>query len=181
MGSRRAHADEMAAEVGEECCLIEFGSGSGLKTRILLRHMKRPAAYVPVDIALDHLAGARERLRDEFPHLSVLPVCADFTQSFELPHDLPTGQRRAVYFPGSTIGNFEPDDARRLLHMMSDTCGSGGGVLIGVDLTKDRETLERAYNDAAGGTARFNRHHVTRSNRELWADFVASRMRRRPA
>ena len=177
----RAHADEMAAELGEECCLIEFGSGSGLKTRILLRHMKRPAAYVPVDIALDHLAGARERLRDEFPQLSVLPVCADFTQSFELPHDLPTGQRRAVYFPGSTIGNFEPDDARRLLRMMAGTCGPGGGVLIGVDLKKDRETLERAYNDAEGVTARFNLNILTRMNRELGADFVPARWRHRAA
>lgn len=177
----RAHVDEMAAELGEECCLIEFGSGSGLKTRILLRHMKRPAAYVPVDIALDHLAGASGRLRDEFPHLSVLPVCADFTQPFELPRDLPTDLRRAVYFPGSTIGNFEPDDAQRLLRMMADTCGSDGGVLIGVDLKKDRETLERAYNDAAGVTAQFNLNLLTRMNRELGADFVPARWRHRAA
>ncbi len=167
----RDHVGEMAAELGERCCLIEYGSGSGLKTSVLLRHMARPAAYVPVEISLEHLTDAAQRMRVDFPDLPILPVCADFMQHFDLPEAVRGAARRAVYFPGSTIGNFEPSAARRLLAGMAETCGAGGGVLIGVDLKKDRATLERAYNDSEGVTAEFNLNLLTRMNRELGADF----------
>ncbi len=176
----QAHVREMAQAAGDDCCLVEFGSGSSLKTRILLDHLgDRLAAYVPVDISLEHLAHTAERLREAYPKLKVVPVCADFTQPFELPDGRTFGRRRIVYFPGSTLGNFHRDAARRLLRMIARACGEGGGLLIGVDLEKDRETLERAYNDSQGVTAQFNLNLLRRINRELDADFNLRRFRHR--
>lgn len=166
------HVDHIAELVGPQASLIEFGSGSSMKTRILLEHLDRPAAYVPVDISRDHLVTAANALAREFPRVEVLPVAADFTHPFELPQPKVMPLRNIVYFPGSTIGNFLPDSAHNLLEVMHQEAGDGGALLIGVDLKKDKAVLERAYNDSAGVTAEFNLNMLRRLNREFGADFA---------
>ncbi len=165
----RRYAAEMAAACGPQTLLLELGSGSSTKTRVILDHLRSPAGYVPVDIARDFLRHAAEELAAAYPGLPVLPVCADFTQPFT-PPVLPA-RRTVVYFPGSTIGNFTADEATRLLRTIADLMGPEGGLLIGVDLRKDPSVLLRAYNDAEGVTAAFNLNLLTRLNRELAADF----------
>ena len=167
----REHADDIAEAVGPEVILIEPGSGSSIKTQIVLEHLVDPVAYVPVDISRDHLVDSAESLSESFLHLEVIPVSADFTQPFEIPEPIRTPRRRVVYFPGSTIGNFEPRDALQLLRQLSQLVGSGGALLIGIDLKKDRETLEAAYDDSQGVTAEFNLNILHRINEELDADF----------
>jgi L-histidine Nalpha-methyltransferase len=171
----RAHAPAMAQCLGPNCLVVEYGSGSGVKTRLLLDALDRPAAYLPVDIAREHLERSAGELAAEYPGLKVLPVCADFTRPFALAPGTPPAARRAVYFPGSTIGNFGPRAARRLLRGMARLVGPGGAVLIGVDLKKDPRVLEAAYDDATGVTAEFNKNLLTRINRELGADFRPDR------
>jgi L-histidine Nalpha-methyltransferase len=171
----RRHGEEIADALGPGVVVIEYGSGSSLKTRLLLERLRRPAAYVPVDISREHLMRAAERLRARFPGLPVRPVVADFTRPFRLP-DLPAG-RRVVYFSGSTIGNFPPAEAADLLAGIRRLCGPDGGLLIGVDLKKDVAVLERAYNDARGVTAAFNLNLLERINRELGGDFDPARFR----
>ncbi len=163
--------DEIARRVGPQASLIEFGSGSSLKTRILLDHLDHLAAYVPVDISKDHLVVAASELAQDYPHIEVLPVAADFTHPFPLPSPQRMPLRNLVYFPGSTIGNFAPDAAHELLRVMHHEAGDNGALLIGVDLKKDVAVLERAYNDSAGITARFNLNILQRLNREFEADF----------
>ena len=173
----RAHADEMAGALGERCVLIEYGSGSSRKTRILLDHLTEPAAYVPVDISREHLFRAAARLARKYPALAVHPVCADFTAPFDLPSlDCGCGPR-IVYFPGSTIGNFDPRETVELLGRIADLVGLGGGLLIGADLRKPVSILEPAYNDAQGVTAQFNLNLLARINRELGAEFRLDRFR----
>lgn len=167
----RLHAREMAAHIGPNAALIELGSGTSLKTRVLLDHLETPAMYVPVDIAREHLLEAAGALARDYPQLRVIPVCADFTSEFELPAQLTASERRVVYFPGSTIGNFEPEAAEQLLARIRKIIGAGGLALIGVDLRKDPDVLERAYDDAAGVTAQFNLNTLRHINRELGADF----------
>ncbi|HEX5787417.1 MAG TPA: L-histidine N(alpha)-methyltransferase, partial [Woeseiaceae bacterium] len=167
----RAHVGEIAALAGREASLIEFGSGSSVKTRILLEHLEALAAYVPVDISAEHLFESAARIRREFPHIEVLPVVADFTQPFALPSPRIAPRRNIVYFPGSTIGNLEHADALDLLAVMHLEAGADGALLIGVDLQKDPAVIEAAYNDAAGVTARFNLNMLRRLNREFGADF----------
>ena len=130
----RAHVDAMAAALGPNATIIEYGSGSSIKTRLLLDALERPAAYVPVDISAEHLAAASARLAREYPELRIAPVAADFTRPFDVP--VRGVGRRVVYFPGSTIGNFEPDAATALLRQMARLVGPGGSVLIGVDLLR---------------------------------------------
>ncbi len=167
----RSNIEEIASLVGERVSLIEYGSGSSQKTRVLLEHLCDLAAYVPVDISEDHLLESAERIRVEFPGLEVLPVVADFTQPFRLP-SLPLAPlRNVVYFPGSTIGNFTHDAACELLEVMHEEAGEDGGLLIGVDLQKDPEIIERAYNDSAGVTAEFNLNMLRHINREFGANF----------
>jgi L-histidine N-alpha-methyltransferase len=173
----RRHAAEMAEAAGPGAVLIEYGSGSSLKTRLLLDRLREPAAYVPVDISGDHLNRSAARLRRRYPALPVLPVAADFTQPFELPSLPPVVGRRVVLFSGSTIGNFRPAEAARLLHQMARLCGSDGALLVAADLKKDRAILEAAYNDHLGVTAAFNLNLLTRINRELYADFVVEQFR----
>jgi dimethylhistidine N-methyltransferase len=169
MGILRENASEICALIGPECRLVEFGSGSSAKTRILLDHLQAPAAYVPVDIALEQLKQCSARLARVYPELCITPVCADFTNAFTLP-EVPSPVRRTVaFFPGSTIGNLEPHEAENFFRKISLLCGADGGLLIGVDLKKDRFTLERAYNDARGVTARFNLNLLTRINRSFGA------------
>jgi dimethylhistidine N-methyltransferase len=165
----REKAAEICALIGPECRLVELGSGSNAKTRILLDHLDAPVAYVPVDIALEHLLRCSTRLARVYPELCITPVCADFTTAFTLP-EMPCPVRRTVaFFPGSTIGNLEPAEAASFFRRISLLCGAGGGLLIGVDLKKDRLTLERAYNDERGVTARFNLNLLTRINRSFGA------------
>lgn len=165
VGILQDNAAEICAALGPGCRLVEFGSGSSTKIRILLDRLSSPAAYVPVDIAREHLLRCSARLSRVYPSLSVLPVCADYTADFRLPA-MPCAPRRTVaFFPGSTIGNLEPPEAEHFLHRLAAFCGQGGALLIGVDLKKDRHTLERAYNDARGVTAAFNLNLLTRINR----------------
>jgi dimethylhistidine N-methyltransferase len=170
-------AGEMALRIGKACLLIEFGSGSGVKTRLLLDELNDPAAYVPIDISREHLARSAAEIAAAYPDLEVIPVCADYTADYELPTPRRATTRRVIYFPGSTIGNFHRPHAVEFLAHLRDVCGEDGGLLIGVDLKKNRETLERAYDDAKGVTAAFNRNLLTRINRELGANFDLQRFR----
>ncbi|AMV26305.1 Histidine-specific methyltransferase EgtD [Gemmata sp. SH-PL17] len=170
-----AHAREMAARCGPRCLLIELGAGSLTKVRLLLDRLDQPTAYAPVDVSGEHLRGAATALAVDYPALDITPVVADFTTSFDLP-SVPAN-RRVVYFPGSTIGNFDPHEADALLRRVARIVGPGGGLLLGVDLRKDVTVLERAYNDAAGVTAAFNRNLLVRINRELGANFVPDTFR----
>jgi L-histidine N-alpha-methyltransferase len=170
LGILRRHAGAMAAALGPRCLLVEYGSGSSTKTRLLLDRLVAPAAYVPVDISREHLVYSAEALAAHYPHLRVVPVCADFTQPFALP-ELAGADRVVGYFPGSTIGNFAPAEARKFLASVAEQCGPGGALLIGVDLEKPRSVLEPAYDDARGITAEFNRNLLRRVNRELGGDF----------
>ncbi len=167
----RDNVDEMADLIGPQASLIEFGSGSSLKTRILLKHLHEQAVYVPVDISEDHLHETAESIRAEFPELEVLPVVADFMHPFTLPNPAVMPRRNIVYFPGSTIGNFTHDAALELLKVMYQEAGEDGALLIGVDLQKDPAIIERAYNDSAGVTAEFNLNMLRHLNREFGSDF----------
>ena len=177
----RLHGNEMAAHLGSQIELIGLGTGAGTKTRILLNELSEPAVYVPIDISIEQLQKSSARFREIFPQLEILPVCADYLERFELPLPRRPSSRSVVYFPGSTIGNFEPSAAREFLHRLVELAGEGGGLLIGVDLRKDRNILEAAYNDSAGVTAEFNLNLLARANRELGADFNLSRWRHRAA
>ncbi|MCU0937179.1 MAG: L-histidine N(alpha)-methyltransferase [Gammaproteobacteria bacterium] len=165
----RAHAGEIARRVGTGSLLVEPGGGSCAKVRILLEGL-RPCAYVPMDISREHLRLAAEQVAAEFPWLEVHAACTDFTRALEVPASAPEGPRVA-FFPGSSIGNFDPPAAVDFLAAVAELVGPGGFLLIGVDLKKDRAVLDAAYDDAAGVTAAFNRNLLERVNRELEADF----------
>lgn len=175
----RMHAAAIAAAIGPNARLVEYGSGAGVKTELLLRHLAAPAAYVPVEISPTALVAGCERLRARFPELPVQPVCADFT----LPHTLPPApgptRRTLIYFPGSTIGNLDESAAHALLVQMRREMGPSGGALIGIDLVKEVDRLHAAYNDAAGITARFTLNLLARINRELGGDFELDRFAHR--
>ncbi|MGH8455092.1 MAG: L-histidine N(alpha)-methyltransferase, partial [Nevskiales bacterium] len=171
IGIMQAHAADMADALGANAMVVELGSGSSVKTRLLLDVLQEPCAYVPVDISREHLANAASRINAAYPALEVLPVSADFTRPFRLPVPKRGASRVMVYFPGSTIGNFEPMAAMRLLGLIRTLAGSGGALLIGVDLKKDLSVLDAAYNDAAGVTARFNRNMLAHVNRLVDAEF----------
>jgi dimethylhistidine N-methyltransferase len=175
----RRHAADMADRLGPDCLLVEYGSGSSVKTRLLLDRLRRPAGYVPVDISREHLLRSASALAASYPGLQVLPVCADFTADFTLPHPARPPARRVAYFPGSTIGNFRPTAAVKLLQRMAAQVGPGGGLLIGYDLRKSRTVLEPAYDDRAGVTRDFNLNLLARINRELGGDFDLARFRHR--
>ncbi len=167
----QASVAEMADVAGAGSVLIEYGSGSSVKTRVLLERMRELSAYVPIDISEEHLIKTADGLQQDFPELTVVPVVADYTQPIELPEGVDPTAHRVVYFPGSTIGNFHPAEARRFLQRIAQVCGEWGGLLIGVDLKKDPNVLHNAYNDPEGVTAAFNRNLLTRMNVELGADF----------
>ena len=167
----RLHGADMAMALGPQIELIGLGTGAGTKTRILLEELRDPLVYVPIDISKEQLEKSSARFREMFPSLQILPVCADYLEPFELPLPRQLSSRSVVYFPGSTIGNFEPDAAGEFLTRLAELAGDGGGLLIGVDLQKDRPVLERAYNDSSGVTAEFNKNLLARVNRELGADF----------
>lgn len=170
LGIMHAHAAEMAGCLRRGCLLIEYGSGSSAKTRLLLDR-GAVTAYVPIDVSEAALFEAAAALAQDYPKVEVLPVCADFTRPVELPAARAAPAQRVVYFPGSTIGNFTPPEAAALLRRTGALCGPGGGLLLGADLQKDQATLEAAYNDRRGVTAAFNLNLLVRINRELGADF----------
>ena len=174
----RSRAD-IASQLGPNIQLIGLGTGAGTKTRFLVEGLETPAVYIPVDISERQLRDSAALFRKMFPNLEVLPVCADYLQSVALPSPSRKPTRNVVYFPGSTIGNFEPAEAVQFLRRIANVCRGGGGLLIGVDLKKDRQVLEAAYNDSAGVTARFNLNLLQRINRELGADFDLDQWRHR--
>lgn len=162
-----SRSEAIADVVGAGCELVEPGAGNCEKVRYLLDDL-RPSAYLPLDISRDFLLESADRLRDDFPQLEVKPVVADFSEAFELPE---SAARRVLFYPGSTIGNFEPDAAEAFLRRVADLVGEGGGLLIGVDLHKDPAVLNAAYNDSRGLTAQFNRNILHHANELLDADF----------
>jgi dimethylhistidine N-methyltransferase len=166
----RERAPEMARFFPPRSALIEFGSGSSKKVRILLEAAPTIAAYIPVDISSEMLVQEAEELRRDYPRLAVLPVEADFTQPFSLPAEA-AGMAHTGFFPGSTIGNFEPHEACAFLRHAGHMLGRGATLIIGVDLVKDTSVLNAAYDDAAGVTAKFNLNLLARINRELGANF----------
>jgi L-histidine Nalpha-methyltransferase len=167
------NVEALAALVWPNAALVEFGSGSSAKVRLILRELDNLAAYVPVDISADFLSQACGSLNEEFPHLRVLPVAADFTRRFALPAEV-RGRPLIGFFPGSTICNFEPPDAQDFLRNAAAILGPGSVLIVGVDLPKDRAVLNAAYNDAQGVTAAFNLNVLARANRELGTDFDLS-------
>jgi dimethylhistidine N-methyltransferase len=169
----REHAPAVASLFPQNCALIEFGAGSSRKARILLGAAATVDAYVPVDISGDFLQQDAAQLRRDFPHLRVAPVVADFTGSFDIPRDVAL-LPRVGFFPGSTIGNFEPHEAAQFLRNAGRVLGTGAVLIIGVDLIKDTKILCPAYNDAEGVTAKFNLNLLARIDRELGGDFDLS-------
>ena len=163
------HAEEIAALIGKECLLIEPGSGSSQKVRLLLDALQ-PAAYIPMDISRAHLLNAAQQLSEDYPWLEVHATCIDFTSEMKLRF-CPPSVHKVAFFPGSSIGNFEPIDAIGFLRNMANMVGVGGGLLIGVDLKKDHGILNAAYNDAEGITAQFNLNLLSRINHELDGKF----------
>jgi dimethylhistidine N-methyltransferase len=172
-------ADVIAAALGSRTRLVEFGSGSSTKTRLLLDRLAAPAAYVPVDISAHALDAAVAALRRAYPRLVIEPRSCDYTQPFALP-PAPAGTERTVcYFPGSTIGNFTDGEAVAFLRRVAGVCGPRGGLLVGVDLQKDLGVLLPAYDDAQGVTAAFNKNLLVRLVRELGAEIDCDRFEHR--
>ncbi len=163
------HAAAIAQAVGQGRTLIELGAGSCQKARALCRTLQ-PACFVGIDISAEFLHDAVQGLRDEFPGLDARAVGGDMTQGLQLPADI-ANSGRLIFYPGSSIGNFDPPHALDLLLQMRQMVGEGGGVLIGIDLPKDRAVLEAAYDDAAGVTAQFNRNALVHVNRLIGSDF----------
>jgi dimethylhistidine N-methyltransferase len=170
LGILRAHAAAIVGPVAPETALIEFGSGATTKVRVLLDAVPQIAAYVPVDISVEFLNGEAARLKRDFPLLEVLPVAADFTGLFDLPRRV-RARPLVGFFPGSTIGNFEPREAAAFLRRAAGILGPGSALIVGVDVVKDAAVLDAAYDDAAGVTARFNLNILARINRELDGNF----------
>ncbi|MGB0627411.1 MAG: L-histidine N(alpha)-methyltransferase [Alphaproteobacteria bacterium] len=166
----QTHAAEFATLIGANASVVEFGSGSSTKIRILLDALETPAAYIPVDISREHLLESAKALAGAYPDLPVVPIAADYTQPFDLP-EISGEAARIGFFPGSTIGNFTRDAAAEFLRAAATDLGADNGLLIGVDLRKDVDVLHAAYNDAAGVTAEFNLNVLRRVNRELGGDF----------
>ena len=162
---------EIAEVLGPRVQLIEPGSGAGTKTRLLLGALDDPVSYVPLDISKDHLWEVAESIHEDFPALQVQPVCADFHQPIHVPDPARKPERRVVFFPGSTIGNFEAEEARDFLDHMADLAGPGGGLLIGFDRRKAPATLIAAYDDSQGVTAEFNKNLLRRLNADLGTEF----------
>jgi dimethylhistidine N-methyltransferase len=173
------YAQEMGEAIGSGTTLVEFGSGSSLKTRHLLGHLVSPAGYIPVDVSGDFLLQTAAQLQRDFPNIEILPAVADFTLPFQVPQTKHRSESTTVYFPGSTIGNFEPDEVEQLLQNIVTIVGPGGGLLIGIDLHKDVATLEAAYDDEQGVTSEFNLNLLHRINGELLGDFNVERFEHR--
>ncbi|MDR3445924.1 MULTISPECIES: L-histidine N(alpha)-methyltransferase [Dyella] len=169
-----AHSGHIADVLGEDVRLVEYGSGNAIKTRMLLEHLHAPVSYVPVEISHEPLRNSTQVLNERFPAVPVQALHADFTRPLRLPIPPRAPRRTVIYFPGSTIGNFEARDAAELLRKMRNEMGDNGGILIGADLKKDTAVIEAAYNDKAGVTAQFTLNMLARLNREIGSDFDLS-------
>ena len=172
-------AAEIAAAIGPEIALMEFGAGSSQKARLLLDALDRPAAYEPIDVSREHLIQLADEIAQAYPQVAVRAICADYTQPLELPDSEPR-RRRAGFFPGSTIGNLTPEDARGFLAGWAGQLGRDGLMVVGVALNAPREAVLPAYDDAQGVTAAFTANVLARANRELGADFDLSAFRHTP-
>ncbi|WP_413204131.1 L-histidine N(alpha)-methyltransferase [Rhodospirillum sp. A1_3_36] len=172
LGILEAHAPDIAAIAGPDTTLVEFGSGAGVKVRLLLDALDAPRAYVPIDISRDHLLASSAQLNADYPDLSILPVHADFATPFDMPRM--ASSNVVGFFPGSTIGNLTAGEAEDFLHSAAETLGKGAGMVIGVDLIKDRDVLRAAYDDRKGVTAAFNLNLLERINRDLNGTFDLS-------
>ncbi|WP_407352102.1 L-histidine N(alpha)-methyltransferase [Luteimonas sp. R10] len=175
LGLLKASADQIADAVGPQAHVVEYGSGSGKKTRLLLNAFKDPVAYTPIEISHSALAETVRKIDRRFGSLEVLPVCADFTKPVPLPRPARKADHALIFFPGSTLGNFDADEAISILRAMGQTMGSRGGALIGIDLQKPRSIVEPAYNDKKGATACFTLNLLVRLNRELDSNFDLDR------
>lgn len=169
------YVSEMAEQLGEQVLLVEFGSGSSEKSRKLLGALREPIGYVPIDISEEHMLAAAKHLRHSFPNCEVKPIVADFTHDYELPGFPREIKKSVVYFPGSTIGNFESHHVVRLLRRIARVTGPRGGLLIGIDLQKEPQIIHDAYNDSQGITKKFNLNLLHRMNRELGSNFEIGR------
>ena len=174
-----ARMDAIAARVGPGAHVVEYGSGSGRKTRQLLAGLHAPVAYTPIEISRSTLLASTARLANEFPQIQILPLFADFTRPVRLPEPARAPRSTLVFFPGSTLGNFDEAEATALLHAMRVTMGTHGQALVGLDLDKDPALIEAAYNDAAGITAQFTLNLLVRLNREIGSDFDVDAFRHR--
>ncbi len=172
------HARDMSGYIPLSAALVEFGTGSTKKARILIDAAPQLAAYVPVDISAEFLNREAAAVRRDLPWLAVLPVVADFTRDFDLPPQI-RARPRVGFFPGSTIGNFEPDDAAEFLRQAGRILGAGASMIVGVDRIKDTAVLNAAYDDATGITAKFNLNVLARMNRELGGNFDLAAFRHR--
>jgi dimethylhistidine N-methyltransferase len=179
IGILRRHLREIAEAIGPRVQLVELGSGSSSKTRILLDALVDPVAYAPIDISREHLWESAERIHAAYPDLQVQAMCSDYLEPFEIPEPERRPERRVLFFPGSTIGNFHEPEARRFLGRIADVVGVGGGLLIGADLRKSEDVLVAAYDDARGVTAEFNLNLLHRLNREADADFAVDQFEHR--
>lgn len=171
----QTYRHDIAAVMGTGCLLVEPGSGSSTKVRALL-DVLRPHTYVPLDISREQLIAAARSIAEDYPWLHIRAACTDFTRSLELPYP-PGGARRAAFFPGSSLGNFEPRDATAFLANIGRALGPGSGLLIGIDLKKDPALLHAAYNDKRGITAQFNLNLLRRINREVEGTFALANFR----
>ncbi len=167
----RSNIEEIAGVLGPKVLLVEFGSGNCRKIRFLLDHLMSPVGYVPIDISEEQLMSVTAELTADYPELELMPVCGDYTGNLEIPSVSADYSRIIVYFPGSTIGNFTPQQAIRFLKHVKSLFGHNGGLLIGFDLKKDPDILYSAYNDVQGVTAAFNLNLLHRINRELGSNF----------
>jgi dimethylhistidine N-methyltransferase len=182
IGILEENAEVISARIGDGRWVVELGSGSSTKIRILLEALSTAAGYVPIDISREHLVEAAGYIARRFSSIEVRPVCADFNSDLSLPVDVETQSagQRVFFFPGSTIGNFGPEPRLALLQRLRHFCGSGGGqLLIGIDLIKDVKRLEAAYNDADGVTETFNLNLLSHINRDLGSDFEPDRFEHR--
>lgn len=170
LGILRTHARALSSQVGPHAALVEYGSGAGVKARLLLDQLQDPVAYIPVDVSREQLLQVAAERAAQYPSLRIMPVCADYTQPLDLP-SVAGAARRVAFFPGSTIGNFHPTEAAAFLRRVRHTVGNEGGLILGVDRRKDPDLLHAAYNDSAGVTAAFNLNALTHLNRDLDGSF----------
>jgi len=167
----RQNIEEMVTKIGSACALLEFGSGNSKKTRFLLKHLNHPSIYIPIDISQEILFRSANELQRLFPSIEIIPLCADYLKTIELPTPKRKFNRKVMYFPGSTIGNFNPKEAEAFLKRIRECVGARGALLIGVDLEKDKKILEKAYSDKKGITSMFNLNMLTHINHLCDANF----------
>ncbi|NOX17432.1 MAG: L-histidine N(alpha)-methyltransferase, partial [Chlorobi bacterium] len=175
----RDNIEEIVSLFDEETLFVELGSGSSVKTKIILRNLPKIKGYLPIDISEEHLKSSAEKLNDEFPQLKIIPVAADYTKEINFPESYYEAGKKVMFFPGSTIGNFEEKDAKKFLSILRSELNRHGYLLIGIDLQKDVDVLLKAYNDSQGITAAFNLNILARLNGEFGFNFEINSFRHR--